>query len=80
MSKNSEFQKETSEGMNGKDYKNSMYQYSFFQWYKFLDIAVNLFSLNYNLTLYHDTSQARHYESILDVKVLYLYIPCFELS
>ena len=50
------------------------------QWCKFIDIAVNLLSLNYNLTLYHDTSQARHYESVLDVKVLYLYIPYFELS
>ena len=66
MSKNSEFQKETSEGMTGKDY-TKFYVSIFFQWYKFLDIAVNLFSLNYNLTLYHDTSQARHYESILDV-------------
>ena len=78
MSKSSEFQKETSKSMNGKDYKE-FYVSIFFQWYKFIDITVNLFSLS-NLTIYHDTSQARHYESILDVKVLYLYSPYFEIS
>ena len=78
MSKSSEFQKETSKSMNRKDYKE-FYVSIFFQWYKFIDITVNLFSL-YNLTFYHGTSQARHYESILDVKVLYLYSPYFEIS
>ena len=79
MSKSSEFQKETSKSMNGEDYKE-FYVSIFFQWYKFIGITVNLFYLNYNLTFYHDTSQARHYESILDVKVLYLYSPYFEIS
>ena len=60
MSKNSKFQKETLKSMNGKDYKK-FYVSTLFQWYKFIDITVNLFCLSYNLTFYHDTSQARHY-------------------